>query len=299
MGLRTIAILSPGDMGHGVGRVLAERGYAVTTCLAGRSRPTRERAAEAGFRDLPSLEELVLRSDLILSILPPARAVTLAGEVAAAMRTTGAPRPFADCNAVSPRTAAEIAALIEDAGGDCIDAGIIGRSPAAGAVPRIYTSGPRAALMDEIDGAGVAVRNLGPSIGRASGLKMCYASLTKGTGALRLAMLAAAESLGLYDELLGELRRSQQAALSQVESSIPFVRRNAGRWIGEMEQIAETFDSAGVTPRFHQGAAEIFGLVDAASGAGDRAAAGDPGGALHDTIRALAALLGERGEAPG
>ena len=280
MGLRTIAILSPGDMGHGVGRVLAERGYAVTTCLAGRSRPTRERAAAAGFSDLPSLEELVLRSDLILSILPPARAVALAGEVAAAMRATGAPRPFADCNAVSPRTAAEIAALIEDAGGDCIDAGIIGRSPAAGAVPRIYTSGPRAALMDEIDGAGVAVRNLGPSIGRASGLKMCYASLTKGTGALRLAMLAAAESLGLYDELLGELRRSQQAALSQVESSVPF-------------------DAAGVTPRVHQGAAEIFGLVDAASGAGDRDAAGDPGGALHDTIQALAALLEERGGAPG
>ena len=42
MGLDTIEILSPGDMGHGVGRVLADGGYRVITCLAGRSRRTRE-----------------------------------------------------------------------------------------------------------------------------------------------------------------------------------------------------------------------------------------------------------------
>ena len=38
MGLRTIAILSPGDMGHGVGMALVGRGFDVITCLAGRSR---------------------------------------------------------------------------------------------------------------------------------------------------------------------------------------------------------------------------------------------------------------------
>ena len=298
MGLQTIAILSPGDMGHGVGSALADHGYTVTTCLAGRSERTRGLAARAGFVDTPSLEELVVSSDLIMSILPPARAVDLAREVAGAMRATGAARPFADCNAVSPRTASEIAAVIGAAGGDFIDAGIIGRSPAAGAVPRIYTSGPRAALMDEIDGAGVAVRNLGPSIGRASGLKMCYASLTKGTGALRLAMLAAAEALGLYDELRDELGQSQGATLAAVESSIPFVRQNAGRWVGEMEQIAETFDAVGVTPRFHEGAAEIFEVVHAAS---KRDGAADGGGdaALHETIRAIAARLAEPGAAAG
>ena len=35
MNLKTIAILSPGDMGHGVGKVLSEHGYDVITCLAG------------------------------------------------------------------------------------------------------------------------------------------------------------------------------------------------------------------------------------------------------------------------
>ena len=127
---------------------------------------------------------------------------------------------------------------------------------------------------------------------------MCYASLTKGTGALRLAMLAAAEALGLYDELREELGRSQGATLAAAESSIPSVRQNAGRWVGEMEQIAETFDAVGVTPRFHQGAAEIFEVVDAASER-DHAAEGSGEAALHETVRAIAARLTEPGAAAG
>ena len=49
MELNTIAILSPGDMGHGVGKVLVEHGYRVITCLAGRSQRTRDLAAKAGL----------------------------------------------------------------------------------------------------------------------------------------------------------------------------------------------------------------------------------------------------------
>ncbi len=297
MALRRIAILSPGDMGHGVGKVLAERGYTVITCLAGRSQRTRELAAAAGFGDVPSLEDVVLKADLIMSILVPSQAVALATEVAQAMRATGTSRPFADCNAVSPRSASAIAAIIAGAGGDYIDAGIIGSSPAGGAVPRIYTSGPGAGLMDELDGAGVAVRNLGRSIGRASAIKMCYASMTKGTNALRVAMLAAADSLGLYDELLEELGQSQGGTLSQMESGIPDLPANAGRWIGEMEEIAETFEQAGITPRFHQGAAEMFRLLAATPFADESPETIDSGRTLQETIRAITGLLRERAAA--
>ncbi|MCY4638810.1 MAG: DUF1932 domain-containing protein [Chloroflexi bacterium] len=290
MALQAIAILSPGDMGHGVGRVLGEHGYAVLTCLAGRSARTRELAARAGMEDVPSLEELVSRTDLVLSILPPSRAAALAGDVAAAIRATAEPVTVADCNAVSPQTAVEIGALIGAAGGSFIDAGIIGRSPAGGAVPRIYTSGPAADLMDELDGAGVFVRNLGPAVGRASAIKMCYASLTKGTAALQLAMLAAAHSLGLYGELAEELRQSQGTALAAMERRLPGVPANAGRWIGEMEEIAATFEAAGVTPRFHQGAAEMFRLLARTPFAEEDPESIDPKRTLEETVRALAAV---------
>ena len=161
-------------------------------------------------------------------------------------------------------------------------------------MPRIYTSGPRAGLMDELDGKGIAIRNLGPAIDRASGMKMCYASMTKGTNALRVAMLTSAHSLGLYDELIEELAYSQGDALSAMESGIPGLPANSGRWIGEMEEIAETFDSAGVTPGFHQGAAEIFRLLASTPFADESPEEIDRGRGLKETIEAAAELLPER-----
>ncbi len=291
MGLETIAILSPGDMGHGVGKALVEHGYRVTTCLAGRSERTRDLAAKAGMVDAPSLGEMTVQADLIMSILVPAQAVGVARDVANAMRACGVSRPFADCNAVSPRSASAMASIIGAADGDYIDGGIIGGSPARGAAPRIYTSGPRAGLMDELDGKGIAIRNLGPSIDRASGMKMCYASMTKGTNALRVAMLTAAYSLGLYDELIEELAFSQGDALSAMESGIPGLPANSGRWIGEMEEIAETFESAGVTPGFHQGSAEIFRMLASTPFADESPEAIDRGRTLKDTIAAAAGRL--------
>ena len=294
MGLETIAILSPGDMGHGVGKVLAGAGYDVITCLSGRSQRTRDLADAGGIRDIPSLDEMTVEADLVMSILVPAKAIGVAREVAGAMRASGSSRPFADCNAVSPRSASEMASIIKAAGGEYIDGGIIGGSPANGAVPRFYTSGPRAGLMDELDGKGIAVRNLGPDSTRASGIKMCYASMTKGTNALRVAMLTTAYSLGLYDELIEELEYSQGDALSAMESQIPGLPVNAGRWIGEMEEIAATFDAVGVTPGFHEGSAEVFRLLDSTPFADESPETIDRTRSLKDTIKEAARLLPER-----
>ncbi|GIT20169.1 MAG: hypothetical protein CM1200mP39_29750 [Dehalococcoidia bacterium] len=51
-----IAILSPGDMGHAVGRVLSEHGFDILTHLEGRSERTRVLAQDAGFRISPFAE---------------------------------------------------------------------------------------------------------------------------------------------------------------------------------------------------------------------------------------------------
>ena len=283
-------------MGHGVGHALSRNGYEVITCLAGRSRRTIELAEVAGFRDVPTVADMVAEADLIISILVPAEAVGVARTVADALRDAGVSRPFADCNAVSPASADVMASIVNSAGGDYIDGGIIGGSPARGAVPRIYTSGPSAGLMDELDGSGIAVRNMGPEIGRASGIKMCYASMTKGTSALRVAMLMTAQSLGLYDELIAELSHSQQGPLAAMESGIPGLPANAGRWIGEMEEIAATFDAAGTTPHFHRGAAEMFRLLASTPFADESPETIDRDRTLAETIRVAARRLPLAGE---
>ena len=69
--------------------------------------------------------------DLLLSVLPPAEAVSIAEEVADAMARTGARPAFAECNAIAPQTVVRIATLILDTGAPFIDAGIIGSPPVA------------------------------------------------------------------------------------------------------------------------------------------------------------------------
>ena len=259
MPVNTVAILSPGDMGHAVGRALSEHGLDVVTCLKGRSERTRKLAEKGNLRDLPSLEELVTRSDLVLSIVPPAEAVNAARSVAEALRATGSDTPFADCNATAPQTATQAGDIIAAAGGRFIDASIIGGPPRSGGrPPRFYASGSHAGVLAELDGKGIEVCRIGDVIGSASGLKMCYAALTKGTAALYAAVLTAAQALGLAEELRTALLSNPEGAYQRMERQVPGLSAYADRYVGEMEEIAATMEQVGLTPYLHRGAAELY-----------------------------------------
>lgn len=289
--VNTIAILSPGEMGHAVGRVLGEHGKDVITCLEGRSRRTRELAAVAGFRDCPTLEELVSEADLVMSILVPAESVPLARRVAEAMRGAGVSKPFAECNPVSPAVAREMEGIITGAGGTYIDGSIIGGPPdGQREMTRFYVSGVETAPVEALDGLGTCVRPIGDAVGRAKAIKMCYAGTTKGTTALFAAVLTVAELLGVSDELREEFASSQPDILRRTQG----VRRTpavARRWIAEMEEIAATFASAGVTPRFHQGAAEVYRMVGSSSIGNETPETLDPDRTLEEVIGAFAEML--------
>ena len=288
MTLGTVAILSPGSMGSAVGQVLRESGYDVVTNLDGRSERTRVLAEEAGFRAVSGIDSIVEEADLVMSILVPSEAISVAREAAAAMKRTGASPAYADCNAVSPDTARELGGIIEAAGGRFIDAGIIGGPPGSGSPPRFYASGPHEAVIGELDGKGIIVPLLGGDVGRASAIKMCYASLTKGVSALQTAALVAAHRLGLSSELEEEMSSSQANVLAQMQSVIGLPGK-AFRWVGEMEEIAATFESVGVTGNFHHGAAEIFRMVADSPLGDERPETIDPNRTLQETVEVFAA----------
>ena len=98
--VKTVAILSPGDMGSNVGRALRENGFEVITCLTDRSQRTVELSEIAGITNVPDFEDMIERADLVLSVLVPERAVDVARQVAAVILKSGKPLPFADCNPV-------------------------------------------------------------------------------------------------------------------------------------------------------------------------------------------------------
>lgn len=295
MELKTIAILMPGDMGHAVGGALRTHGHDVITCLDGRGAHSRALAAKAGLRDVDGLTDVVGQADLILSILPPGAAYAQAQRVADAMAATGRTPAYADCNAIAPETAIGIGAVIGGAGAKFIDAGIIGAAPGRGAGPRFYVSGPEHAVMLPLDGKGFQVIGMGDIIGQASAIKMAYAGLTKGTWTLHTAVLLAAERLGVTEALLAEFENSQPAALAAMHARVPFLPADSARWVGEMEEIAKTFADAGVTPGFHEGAAEIFCVLEQTPFAAETRADMDRARTLQDALAVYARNLPAKG----
>lgn len=261
MEFKTVAILSPGDMGHAVGRAFKQSGRRIVTCLAGRSARSKGLAESGGFELADTLEEMVSSADLVLSILPPSAAIDTAKAVAAAMQATGQFPLYVDCNAISPDTTKTVGGIIQNAGASYLDAGIVGPPPGKGN-PRFYVSGSNADVFNEFDGAGIVVKILGPEIGQASAMKMCYAAITKGSFTLYTSALIAAEVFGLTEAYIEEVGSSRPAVMKDMRSAVPRQPLDAGRWIGEMEEIAATFKSVGLSSGFHDGAAETYRMLD-------------------------------------
>jgi 3-hydroxyisobutyrate dehydrogenase-like beta-hydroxyacid dehydrogenase len=291
--VRAVGLLSSGDMGHSVGRVLVHEGMPVYTCLAGRSPRSAQLAQKAGILTSETIEDLVQRVDLFLSIVPPARATSVAQTIADAVKATSTSLIYLDCNAISPETTKEVGQIVESAGAQFIDGGIVGSPPKVGGPgPRIYVSGPTASQANALRDHGLDIQPIGDVIGHASGIKMCYAALTKGMTALGTELMVAAEALGLTEPLRAELEFSQKKFIDHFERSIPSMPPKAYRWVGEMEEIAKTFEDVGMTPRILLGAADMYRLVGETELANETPEQRTRGQNLADVVQILNQSLG-------
>lgn len=89
-------------------------------------------------------------------------------------------------------------------------------------------------------------KHVADEVGTASGLKCCFASLTKGFIALAIQSFTTAEKLCVLDKLQEEIVRvngSQQ--LERVKMGIVSMAPKAGRWVEEMREIGKTFGEEG------------------------------------------------------
>ena len=261
MELRAVGLLSPGDMGHVVGRVLIGHGMPVLTCLAGRSERTRMLARKAGIQAVPTYEDLARDTDLILSILVPAEAENAARRVVTALRHAGEVTVYVDCNAISPATAERIGGLIAGMGSRFVSASIIGPPPRQEDTTRFYASGTDVKAFEALIDYGLDIRSIGSELGQAKGIKMAYGALTKGFAAISAELLIAAWRMGLYKALVEELKVSQAQLYHRVERTLPVMPTKARRWIGEMEEIAATFNTLGLPSKTYQGVAEMYRFV--------------------------------------
>jgi 3-hydroxyisobutyrate dehydrogenase-like beta-hydroxyacid dehydrogenase len=268
----TVAVMAQGTMGAGVGKRLHERGATVRTLLSGRSQTSAGRAKAAGMQPVGDERDLLDGADYLLSILPPDQAEALASRLAPALQAQPAKPVYVDCNAVSPQTALRIAAIVEPTGAAFVDGGIIGGPPREGYSPAIYASGPEAERTAALKDWGLDWRIIDGPIGVASGLKMSYAGITKGTTAIAAAMLLGAARFGCAEALIDELSSSQPEMLKRMQRGIPGMYDKAYRWVGEMEEISDFLDANAPSSDMYRGIARLYKYLAAAeaeTGPGD------------------------------
>ena len=288
MVIETVAILSPGDMGHAVGQLLREHELKVVTCLTGRSQRTKDLAELAGIADVPDLNDMVAQSQIILSISVSEMVPSICQRVADAIKATNANVLFSECNAISPQLSRQMEPIITEAGGRYIDASIVGGPPLNGSSPRFYASGDNTAEFEGLSNFGLDVRTVGTEVGQASGIKMCYAAMTKGSSALYSELLMAAEMMGLSDFVKAEFQSSQPAVLQRMERGLPGVPAKARRWVSEMEEIKDTFEHLGLTPHLFQGVADMYRMIGSTSMGDETPQTRDGDRSLEETIRLMA-----------
>jgi len=251
----TIGILHPGAMGIFVAACALRSGHRVCYTSEGRSDATLARASEHNLHDLGTLTELCKTCSIIISICPPHAAEDVAGQVIA----HGFKGLYLDANAISPQKAERIGEMLSGAGITFVDGGIIGGPAWTPGETRLYLSGEEAGRIANCFSAGpFEVSLIGDEIGRASALKMCYAAYTKGTIALLTAILALAEASGVRAELSAQWERDEPGFTEQAERRARRVTAKAWRFVSEMDEIASTFESAGLPGGFHAAAGDVY-----------------------------------------
>jgi 3-hydroxyisobutyrate dehydrogenase-like beta-hydroxyacid dehydrogenase len=235
-------------MGAAVGAVLGRQGVRVVWASEGRSTATRERAEGAGLEEVGSAVELG-RSDVILSICPPHAVLHVARSVG---RFHGV---YVDANAVSPATARKVAEIVRAAGGEFVDGGIVGSPPREAGTTRLYLSGHWAETVGELFAGSILDARV---VSDASALKVAYAAWTKGAAAMLLAIRELARKEGVEEALLEEWNLSQPELRDRYRRAARSAEAKGWRWVGEMEEIAATFEAAGLPGGFHRAAAEVY-----------------------------------------
>jgi 3-hydroxyisobutyrate dehydrogenase-like beta-hydroxyacid dehydrogenase len=253
--MKKFGILHPGQMGISVAASAKHSGCEVYWASENRSPQTQARAAEQELNDAQTLENLCQTGDIIVSVCPPAAAEEVAHQVIDA----GFQGLYVDANAIAPQRVLRIDEIMKANGNPFVDGSIIGGPAWEPGRTWLYLSGEKAQTVADCFAAGpLETSIIGDEIGKASALKMCFAAYTKGTTALLSGILAAAEDLGVREDLETQWSRGGSDFAEQTQNRVRGVTAKAWRFEGEMKEIAATLAGTGIPGGFHIAAAEIY-----------------------------------------
>ena len=212
---------------------------------------------------------MVQQSEYILSIVPPRDALSTAERFITASRSLASTREpvsnYVDLNAVSPTSAVKMEEIFSSTSIHFIDGGIIGGAPElqqdeTWSKPSLVVSGPY--KIDEQLADVLNVTHVADTVGPASGLKMCFASMTKGLTAIAIQSFTTAHRLGVLDQLRMHLMQYSPKTGELAGRGLVGMPPKAYRWVDEMKEIAATFHhDGGFEKDMFEGVSEVYRLI--------------------------------------
>ncbi|MET9537871.1 DUF1932 domain-containing protein [Streptomyces sp. NPDC006553] len=254
--MTTLGILHPGSMGAAVGAQAKAQVSDVLWCPEGRSQASQDRARRYGLAAVADLAELCARSDVIISLCPPANAI----EVAEAVAAESFPGTYVDANAIAPASMARIGDLLMPNAAAVVDGAVVGSPPSETKKPRLYLSGPEepaATVAQLFRGSAVQPIILEGRIGKASALKLAYTSYQKASRVLAAVSYALASDHDVEEELL-DIAQGRTTSYLTETSYFPKTAARAWRWAPELREAARALDDVGLPAALMDASAEVL-----------------------------------------
>jgi 3-hydroxyisobutyrate dehydrogenase-like beta-hydroxyacid dehydrogenase len=245
----SIGILYPGEMGSSFGKLLREVGFRVFTTTDGRSSRTQRLCRESGLTVLKSLGEVLEQAGIVVSLVSPAAALSVAKDVAAQNRSQSRRLLYIDANSISPMVAGQICELLRQVGVDFVDGSIFGLASQLRTAGTLYLSGPRAKELSETVGPFLCVRAIGDMPGQASALKMIVSGIPKGLSGLFMETMLFAQQMHLFDEAMGACDEIYPSIMEVMRRMLPTYPQHARRRCAELQAVEETMLMSGFKPR--------------------------------------------------
>lgn len=259
--LPTVGILYAGEMGAALGRALIGNGARVVTTLEGRSERTRLLCGQAGLEVLPSLDAVVRTAGVVVSVVSPSAALSMARQYASLAANAPVRRLYVDANAVSPATAVEIGQILAAAGVDYVDAAINGLASALHTGAMVYLSGARAVEVERLLGRMLRVQVVGDVPGKASALKGALAGVSKGMTALFVEIALMARAAGVSEFFMERCRSYYPGVMEVVDRMLPTYPRHAGRRAEELGELEDAMGAVGLQAEMVRAARQVTHLM--------------------------------------
>ena len=195
-----------------------------------------------------SARHLCLKANLIISAVTASNTLAVAQEIERFIRPGTV---FLDMNSASPATKLAASRVIEGAGAQYVEAGVMTSVPPYGiAVPMLLGGRHAARVADRLRPHGLNLTPVSDKIGIASATKMARSIMIKGMEALVIESYATARKYGVEDAMLETMKETFPGIDWDKQGAYFFSRvvQHGKRRAEEMREAAKTVSDAGFPP---------------------------------------------------